>query len=242
MFKRKKSAESAGLVSSDDELVEVAEEIGEAEEESSPPAPPVDRSSGPFDIDEVDETDPMVAERIDFGAVQIPLVDGLEIRVEIDPDTNDPAAVTLVHGDGAVQVRVFAGPKSGGGWAEALTQLRSQISSGGGTVDESSGPFGVEIAAALSGQDEQGNNLVQPIRFVGVDGPRWTLQGVMFGVGTDRESAGPLEELFRSIVVVRGDAAMPMGVPLPITLPTEVPGQVTESDDSEGSASSEGPA
>ena len=241
MFKRKKATDDSTQPDSDEwdgvtDGTAHADEDASSDEEPAPPEPvAVDRSAGPFDIEEVVEPDPMVAERINFGAVQIPLVDGLEIRVEIDPEPNEPAAVALVQGAGAGQQRAFAGPKSGGGWEQALTELRREISSGGGTVDESAGPFGNEIAAALTAQDEQGNNVVQPIRFVGVDGPRWTLQGVMFGAGTDRETAGPLEDLFRSIVVVRGDAAMPVGVALSLTLPTEVPGQVEESDGDDGS-------
>lgn len=190
-----------------------------------------DRTDGPFDITEVDDADPMTAERIDFGAVQVPLIDGLEIRVELDQESNEPMAITLVHGQGAVQVRAFAGPRSGGAWELVLEDLREQIGGDGGAVDESTGPFGVEIAAAIQGQDEQGNEVVQPIRFIGVDGPRWLLQGVLFGEGTDRATAGGLESVFRSLVVVRGDTAMPVGAALPLSLPEQVPGQVEEGEE-----------
>ena len=145
-------------------------------------------------------------------------MDGLEIRVELDQETNVPMAITLVHGEGAVQVRAFAGPKSGGGWDEVRSDLRAQISGDGGTVDESVGAFGPQIAAAVTGQDEQGNNVVQPIRFIGVDGPRWLLQGVLFGEGADPQSAGALEAIFRSLVVVRGDTAMPVGQVLAVVV------------------------
>ena len=190
-----------------------------------------DRTQGPYDISEVEEPDAMAAERIDFGAVQVPLLDGLEIRVELDQETNEPAAVTLVHGQGAVQVRAFAGPRTGGGWDLVLDDLRAEITGSGGSIEESVGPFGTQVAAALSGQDEQGNQVTQPIRFIGVDGPRWLLQGVMFGEGTDPDRAGNLEDIFRSLVVVRGDAAMPVGSMIPLTLPDQVPGQVEESAD-----------
>lgn len=188
-----------------------------------------DRTEGPFDITEVAEPDAMVAERIDFGAVQVPLFDGLEIRLELDQESNEPMALTLVRGQGAVQVRAFSGPRSGGGWEQVLGDLRTEITEGGGDVDESVGPFGTEVAAAASGVDEQGNQVVQPIRFVGVDGPRWMLQGVFFGEGTDPQRAADLEEVFRSLVVVRGDTAMPVGAMLPLTVPEQVPGQVEES-------------
>jgi hypothetical protein len=246
IFRRRKDEESAVEVDSDvnddtdaEGAVEVAagEDLAEATESQADVQPgepaavvTADRADGPFDISEVKEADPMVAERIDFGAVQVPLVDGLEIRVELDQETNEAMAITLVHGQGAVQVRAFAGPRTGGGWEMVLGDLRSQISADGGVVDESVGPFGSEIAAAVTGQDEQGNQVVQPIRFVGVDGPRWLLQGVMFGEGTDPERSGNLETIFRSLVVVRGDTAMPVGAVLPLSLPEQVPGEVEEGD------------
>lgn len=248
IFKRRKDQESApeqeadGIAANADTdpdgalEVDAGEDLADAAEdaaESDPGVVAADRTDGPFDIGEVDEPDAMAAERIDFGAIQVPLVDGLEIRVELDQETNEAMAITLVHGQGAVQVRAFAGPRTGGGWEMVLNDLRSQISADGGVVDESVGPFGSEIAAAVTGQDEQGNQVVQPIRFVGVDGPRWLLQGVMFGEGTDPDRSDQLESVFRSLVVVRGDTAMPVGAVLPLSLPEQVPGEVEEGEGEE---------
>lgn len=231
MFKRGSKGE-AELESSDpmtDDLDPQGVAEVEAGEDLAAAVAALDRTEGPFDISEVAEPDAMLAERIDFGAIQVPLFDGLEIRLELDQESNEPMALTLVRGQGAVQVRAFSGPRSGGGWELVLGDLRAEITEGGGEVDESVGPFGAEVAAAASGVDEQGNQVVQPIRFVGVDGPRWLIQGVFFGEGTDRERAGALEEVFRSLVVVRGDTAMPVGAMLPLTVPEQVPGQVAES-------------
>jgi hypothetical protein len=52
----------------------------------------------------------------------------------------------------------------------------------------------------------------------------------MFGEGTDPQRAGNLESIFRSLVVVRGDAAMPVGAVLPLSLPEQVPGDVDEAE------------
>lgn len=241
IFKRRKDSDGtaddfvAGVEDDMDTDPQGALEVDAGEDLAA--AAVAERTQGPFDITEVDESDPMVAERIDFGAVQVPLIDGLEIRVELDQESNDPMAITLVHGDGAVQVRAFAGPRTGGAWELVLDDLRTQIGGDGGVVDESTGPFGVEIAAAIQGEDEQGNEVVQPIRFIGVDGPRWLLQGVMFGEGTDPSTAAGLESVFRSLVVVRGDTAMPVGAALPLSLPEQVPGQVEQGiDDGQGSS------
>ncbi len=242
MFKRRKGQDDAaeanpdqemelledGELGSDDVDAGVDVDVDVAVEDSASTAG-FDRSAGPWDISEVPEPDAMVAERIDFGAIQVPLIPGMEVRVEIDPESNEPAAITLVLGEGAVQVRAFAAPRSGGGWQITLDELRAQISGDGGTVDETVGPFGGEAAAAVQGEDENGQSVVQPVRFVGVDGPRWSLQGVMFGAGTDPDAAGDLEEVFRSLVVMRGDTAMPSGMPLPLSLPEQVPGDVEQS-------------
>ena len=111
---------------------------------------------------------------------------GMEVRVEIDPESNEPAAITLVHGEGAVQVRAFAAPRSGGGWQITLDELRAQISGDGRHGRRVRGSLRRRVvAAAVQGEDENGQTVVQPVRFVGVDGPRWSLQGVMFGAGAD---------------------------------------------------------
>ena len=57
-------------------------------------------------------------------------------------------------------------------------------------------------------------------RFVGVDGPRWFLRGVIGGAATgDVEAAAQVEDLFRSIVVVRGGSPMPPRDLIPLRMP-----------------------
>jgi len=221
-----------------DEVVAESEATKVVEAEAGPD-PEVDRSGGPFDLTEVEESDAMEAQRIDLGSLQIPLIEGLEIRVEVDEGTNQPMAITLIRGAGAVQVRLFSAPRSGGGWREARADISRSLTADGGTVDEAISDFGVELLAKLPGQDESGKPMLQSVRFLGVDGPRWMLQGVMLGVGAQADQAGELEEVFRGIVVVRGDEAMPPGNALPITLPQQVPGDVVleeDEDDEEGRA------
>ena len=61
-------------------------------------------------------------------------------------------------------------------------------------------------------------------RFIGVDGPRWFLRGVVGGRATsDPEAAERVEDLFRSIVVVRGGAPMPPRDLIPLKMP-QTPG------------------
>lgn len=225
MLRRRKKASKGDEVVESGEVVEETTESPAAEESDEVE---VDRTDGPFDITEVEQPDADVGERLDLGAVQLPLLDGLEVRVEMDSETNSPAAITVIRGEGAVQIRAFSAPKSGGGWDEARGQIRSSITSDGGTVDDLDGPFGREIVTTGYAQDEQGNAVAQRLRFAGVDGPRWMLQGLFFGAGAVPEAAELLDEVFRSIVVVRGDSPMPPGVPLELTLPKDVPGDMEE--------------
>jgi uncharacterized protein DUF3710 len=69
----------------------------------------------------------------------------------------------------------------------------------------------------------------RPARFIGVDGPRWFLRGMLTGpAGADSAAAAALEEAFRQIVVVRGTDPMPVREPLPLTLPPAAAAQVAE--------------
>jgi hypothetical protein len=62
-------------------------------------------------------------------------------------------------------------------------------------------------------------------RFIGVDGPRWFLRGVFGGeAALNREAAAGLEELFRKIVVIRGDNPMPPRDLLQLRLPKDAAG------------------
>ncbi len=57
-------------------------------------------------------------------------------------------------------------------------------------------------------------------RFIGVDGPRWFLRGVITGRAvTDPEAAAAVEDLFRSVVVVRGSSPMPPRDLIPLKMP-----------------------
>lgn len=153
---------------------------------------------------------------IDFGSMRIPRESGVEIQVQAQQDTGAIVQVTLVAGQSAVQVQPFAAPKSGGLWDDVRDQLRSQINGSGGLVEDSDGPFGVELHAQV--RQEKGG--MQPIRFAAVEGDRWLLRAVFMG-GASRPGPGAttLEALVQSIEVIRGEGALPVGTPLPLNLP-----------------------
>lgn len=173
-----------------------------------------ERPNGPWDESEIDFGDGV--ERLDLGGLLVPARSGIDVQVQVDEATGRISLVTLAAKQASVQVQPYAAPRSGGMWQDVRQQIASSISSSGGLVQEAQGPFGIELQAQLKGSD--GN--LQPARFVGVEGPRWFLRGVFLGqAARPGEQANALEDVLRSMVVVRGQEAMPMGAPIPLRLP-----------------------
>ena len=180
--------------------------------------PGADRSRGPWDLSEVD--DPAAGGRVDLGGMWLPGRPGLEVRVEADQATSRVVAVTLVLGDGALQVQPFAAPRSEGIWDEVRAEIRAGITAQGGVADEVEGPLGVELRTKVPVRAADGSSGVQPARFVGVDGPRWFLRGVLTGRAAVGDGADTeLIDLLRDVVVVRGDQPMAPRDPIPLELP-----------------------
>ena len=85
------------------------------------------------------------------------------------------------------------------------------------------GPFGPEVRAEIPVASGQAGD-TRVARFIGVDGPRWFLRGVIAGAGAGGgESAAQIEDLFRSIVVVRGNMPMPPRDLIPLSMPATGP-------------------
>ena len=178
------------------------------------------RGDGPFDLAEVD--DPADGGRVDLGGLWLPGRPGLEVRIEADQETSEVVAVTLVLGEGALQVQPFAAPRSEGIWDDVRAEIRAGITKQGGTADEVDGPLGTELRTRVPVRAADGTQTVQPARFLGVDGPRWFLRGVLTGkpaVQPGPETDAELFAVFREIVVVRGDEAMAPRDPIPLRLP-----------------------
>ncbi|MFD1213192.1 DUF3710 domain-containing protein [Arthrobacter sp. GCM10027362] len=186
--------------------------------EAAPEEPVVEglRRNGPFDGSEKPSADGY----LDLGALRIMPREGLQLRVEVEESTQRVVAVTLDYGGSSLQMQAFAAPKSEGLWDEIRGQIGSSVGSEGGTVEEIEGPLGTEVIARLPVQLPDGQRGYRVARFLGVDGPRWFLRGVIGGpAALDRGQATVLEELFRSTVVVRGDAPMPPRDLLTLRLP-----------------------
>ena len=169
------------------------------------------RPSGPWDVSEIDVLDG----RIDFGGLRIKGSDGMQVQAQVDERTGSVSVITLVLGDGSLQVQAFAAPRKSGVWADVRRQLMASITAQNGLVEEADGEFGVELRARVPGQSG-----LQPVRFVGVDGPRWFLRGLFIGSAATPGSHGALEQAFRDTVVVRGGEAMAPGDVIALRLPS----------------------
>ncbi|MFG2333427.1 DUF3710 domain-containing protein [Streptomyces sp. NPDC048604] len=179
--------------------------------------PPAPRPDGPWDISEVTRPE---EGRVDLGGIFVPGVEGMELRVEVAGDAI--VAATVVLRDSAVQLQAFAAPKKEGIWGEVREEIASGITQQGGVVDEVEGPLGWELRAQVPVQLPDGNSGVQLVRFVGVDGPRWFLRGVISGQGAVQpEAAGLLEQIVRDAVVVRGEGPMAPRDPIVLKLPDD---------------------
>jgi len=182
---------------------------------------PADREeNGPLDESEANAVRPYV----DLGGVKIVPRPDLQLRLEVEEGSKRVVAVGLDYAGSSLQVQPFAAPRTSGLWHEIRAQIVEQIQKQGGTTTVTDGPFGPEVLAEIpvTNAGQTGSRLA---RFVGVDGPRWFLRGVIAGEGaTAGPAAEQVEDLFRSIVVVRGNTPMPPRDLIPLTMPAATPG------------------
>ncbi|WP_336713562.1 DUF3710 domain-containing protein [Arthrobacter sp. USHLN218] len=223
--RRKKSSDAAEPVEPADGTrtagtEEVAASEGEPGEAGSAGLPDKDafRVDGPFDSAEKDTGE----DYLDLGALKIRPREGLQLRLEVEERTQRVIAVTLDLAGSSLQLQAFAAPKSESLWPEIREQIAASVGSQGGEVEELEGPLGTEVVAKLPAQTPDGKTGYRVARFVGVDGPRWFLRGVIGGAAAlDREKSAELEELFRSTVVVRGGQPLPPRDLLQLRLPKD---------------------
>ncbi|MCY7413256.1 MAG: DUF3710 domain-containing protein [Salinibacterium sp.] len=171
--------------------------------------------NGPLDEGEANAVRPYV----DLGGVKILPRPELHLRLEVEEGSKRVVAVGLDYAGSTLQIQPFAAPRSSGLWHEIRAQIIEQISKQGGSTSVIDGPFGPEVHAEIpvSGDASAGTRLA---RFIGVDGPRWFLRGVIAGEGAVKPDAAALvEDLFRSIVVVRGTTPMPPRDLIPLHMP-----------------------
>ncbi|EME54025.1 DUF3710 domain-containing protein [Amycolatopsis decaplanina] len=214
IFGRKRAAKPSGRHAAP----EVEERPGvtdAADEEIEPQLS--ETSDGPFDLADAPEDG---IPRIDLGSVKVPVPDGSQVQVEMDPESGGVRAVHVVTEQGQITVSGYAAPRSGGLWKDVSTELTEQLRADGAKVSVGMGEWGLELSAIVGDV---------ALRFVGVDGPRWMLRGVIAGPQSQASQApAVLREIVRHTIVDRGDAPMPVRTPLTITLPDAVAQHIAE--------------
>lgn len=187
-----------------------------AESIEQPKSAPADRATaGPLDESEANAVRPYV----DLGGVKILPREGLHLRLEVEEGSQRVVAVGLDYAGSTLQVQPFAAPRGSGLWHEIREQIIDQINKQGGTTTLANGPFGPELLAQIPVAAGQPGG-ARLARFIGVDGPRWFLRGVIAGEGASNpEAAAKVEDLYRSIVVVRGSTPMPPRDLIPLHMP-----------------------
>jgi hypothetical protein len=193
--------------------------VAEGDDESAAPAAPVLGSgsdgSGPFDAEDAPGEVPEGWGRIDLGSLRLGVPAGVEVRLDVDQASGMVNAAVVVLDPLALQVMAYAAPRTLGIWDDIREQIRTSLTAGGGVADEVTGIFGPELRAQVPAEGGR-----VEARFLGVDGPRWFLRGVVSGPGAHDDTACALAfDIFAATVVARDDEARPSQEPLPVVLP-----------------------
>ncbi|WP_016696770.1 DUF3710 domain-containing protein [Actinoalloteichus spitiensis] len=165
---------------------------------------------GPFDESEAPDDK---LSRLDLGSVRLPVPNGSQLQVEVDP-SGPVRAVHLVTQVGRLTVSAFAAPRSSGLWSDIRAELAEQLGKDGARVRKEPGEWDTELVSTSP---------KVTLRFLGVDGPRWLLRGVAAGPSEHSDAlATLLRDVVRDTIVVRGTNPLPVRTPLPIKLPKQV--------------------
>ena len=217
MFGRRRSDRDRGR----DLDSRVADEVTDAEESAAGEGQVA--GSGPWDVSEPHRE----LARVDLGSLQVPVLEGTDIQLVFAEQHG--AWVTVRHELSELQLQAFAAPKRSGLWDEVRGEIVAEIAGAGGQSGEREGPFGIELVAQVPAEQGQPASGMRPIRFVGVDGPRWFLRGLLAGAAAaDPAAAAPLEAVFSEVVVVRGDHPMPPRDLLELRLPADAAAALEE--------------
>lgn len=201
LFSRRRRREEPEVVTEGETGVEVGTESDTEADATAGEGRP---EHGPWDSAQVPER----GNRIDVGALWIPPRPGMALRLEMDKSAARVVGVNVGLLGSALQVQAFAAPRTTGIWDELRQEIAASVTRQDGTADEVTGPFGTELLARLPVRAPDGRTGHRPARFLGVDGPRWFLRGVLTGrAAVDPEAAADLEAVFGDVVVIRGSEA-----------------------------------
>ena len=192
-------------------------------------------TQGPLDLSDGVDTSSM----LDLGAVFLPNIPGLEVHLDLDPRLGVGKSVSLHLNMTIAEVQVFAAAADEDPWAAMRDAIASGLREQKVDCSIEMGRFGTEIYAVMPTVDLDGNAHVQPVRFVGVRGPRWLIRAVISGDGAlpnanpDAIADSGINEVISKLVINRGEDPLPPGERLALrspTAPNSEPAQSNHSD------------
>jgi hypothetical protein len=220
-FRRRRGRVEEGAEPDESDATDADELDGAGGDDPVAAAAAMERPQGPWDADDVPADEQV---RLDLGSLLVPGHEGLEVQVNLDEASGTVVAVTVVLGDSALQLQAFAAPRNEGVWQEVRQELAAEITSNGGLADLEDGEDGRTLRAQIPFPQPDGSTALGTVRFIGTDGPRWLLRGVLSGpAAVDPAAAGALREVYDGVVVVRGTEAFAPREPLPLRLPGGAP-------------------
>ncbi|MCI6205404.1 MAG: DUF3710 domain-containing protein [Corynebacterium glucuronolyticum] len=175
---------------------------------------------GPFDSASAAATDLDVSDFassvLDLGSLRIPLPHNSEVQVEMGEQ--GPKLLHIVTPYGRITPVGFAAAKSGNLWREVYPSIVDGMTNDGLEAHVEDGPWGAEVV---------GRTQRATLRLIGVQGGRWMIR---FTCAAPNETADEMADIARETiartVVDRGEAPIPPGQPLPISVPDALAKQI----------------
>ncbi|RBP99575.1 DUF3710 domain-containing protein [Bifidobacterium xylocopae] len=171
------------------------DEDGDRENQSAASGPERGVGRGPWDVNDEDVVD--YDDYLDVGALYLPFLQGIQLRIKAKSQSGEVLGVTITYGQSSLELEAFAAPKTLGLW----DMVRSDLLKANPKAREVEGRFGGELELPVS---VKGKEFLT--RFIGVDGPRWMLRGIMSGPAAEGgEEQETLYRYFQDVVVDRGE-------------------------------------
>ena len=180
---------------------------------------------------------------LDLGALFLPNIPGLEVHLDLDPRSGIGKSVSLHLNMTIAEVQVFAAATNEDLWATMRDAIVSGLQEQKVDCTVEMGQFGTEIHAVMPTVDLDGNTHIQPVRFVGVRGPRWLIRAVISGddalpkVSTDSNVDSGINEVISRLVINRGVDPLPPGERLALRSPSAPNPESTQSNHSDSGES-----